>query len=425
MDDFSKLKESVAEYTTKVSEELSPNSTVNLNYLDFTDFNAKSERIISGEYIFEVEQKFLKEATKIIGFSSPSSSGLVTITMFKDKIKLASFNTSVFLEEFIPLVNPNANIDKISFHFDRELLNKVALKFVDSKIKFKYMAEKGILVVCSGNTRLELAVSVDLNLIVDYHLKLNNPTYLGKVNTERLKDAVKYLSYFVQKEGAKKNLLQADCMNKVLYGGSYTSVGIYKSRKFEHMNFKVKHEQLGSLVKILSNFNPKNTHFFETENYYLLRDENMYFGFDKSKYTFPSIEKFLKIKLSEDIIVIDRAKLIESLSKLSIVLSKSGSLVRFKIFKEADGTSLFKLFVRDASGKISTDILKIVREKGENELEFIIDLDSFMKVISHFTSEKVCLQYVLNKALVIKDSAKDYEVISNFSLFSIETMNKI
>lgn len=400
---------------------------------NFDDFNTSVWVPDSGEYIFSVEQKYLKEAMRLINVSAHTNSHYIEVQVFRNKMKLAIFNQTIFSEIFIPLVEDclieNTGSKNIYFFIERDVLNKIASRFKDSEIEFVFRSETGVISVNSGNTSLELGVPVKGYTKVNYHAKLKELKHINKVNTNLLKDAVKYVSYFVKKNDMKKYLSQADLKAPMLYGGSFDAVGIYASKEFNKFNCNMKYESLGFLTKILSYFNPENTHLFESDNYYVLRDENLYFGFEKSNYTFPSIKKFIEVNFVKDKLLISRKKLLDSLHKLSIVLSRDKALIKLKVGLVGN-VNYLKLIIKDAGGKTSTDSFEIIRETEDEKikdfgLEFIISFNTFVEVLSHFNSELVTLEYIKNKVLVVKDRGDNYEVFSNFSLFSESCLNKL
>lgn len=429
MDNVSEQINEVNKYIEDVEDEVKEATFLTIDLLNFEDFNREVEIPYSGNYTFEVEQQFLEEAIKIVGVSSQSNvnSGLIEITLFEDKVKLAAFNQISFAEMFIPKVNSSSEEGCIKFYFEKEFLDKIASRLYGSNIIFQLEAEKKLLTVISGETKLKFDIPSEPR-IVNYHLKLKNIVNIDSFDVNLLKDSIKYISYFVRKNDIRKNLSQADCNSRMLYGGSSLSVGIYKSHHFNKLKFDIKYECLNLLFRVLPYFNKHNVGFFESENYYIIRDEKLFFGFEKTRYDFPSITKFLEADIVDDIITLDRKRLIEGINKLSIVLSGKDSLIKFKLTED----NTFHMFVLDKKHKVSTDSFQVERKSVKNSevklntgLEFIIDLDSFMKTVSHFNTKEITLQYVLNKALVVRDTSSDYEVISNFSLFSKESMNKL
>lgn len=425
MGNTDKLEECVDQFIDKVWVEAFKNRDVN----DFGDFNASLYTTDAGEYSFSVDQKLLKEVVKVLNVASHNNI-VFGVQVFKNKVKFHVFNQNIFSEIFIPAVSEieDTKEESVSFLIEKDLLNKVASRFGDSKIHFVYKAEINSLVVSSGNTRLELNLFKG-NKPVNYHAKLKSPDCIGKINPDSLRDAVKYISYFVRRDDRKKNLSQADSQRGMLYGGSHSSVGIYTSSLF-NFAFNIKYDNLSYLYRVLPYFNKENTYLFNTENYYILRDENIYFGFEKSIYRFPPVDKFLSAKISKEKFIVSRGELLDSLNKLSIAILKDRSFIKIGISGLMDNL-VCELFVRDTTGKVSSDKLSAYLEgvsypEGSGALfNAVIELNTFKEVISHFNSDNVCVQYITGKALVIRDVGEGFEAVSNFSLFSETQLNKI
>jgi len=67
-----------------------------------------------------------------------------------------------------------------------------------------------------------------------------------------------------------------------------------------------------------------------TENYYIIRDLNLIFGFERCSYTFPSVEKLFNSK-SETYARVNRDQLRNTLERLSTASMNENLLVEINI----------------------------------------------------------------------------------------------
>lgn len=396
---------------------------------DFKVFATKNSVPLCGTYTFEIEQRFLREGTWITGLTSSiskSSVNAVRVTIFDGSIKLSTFNQSAFSEIVLPTKRtelPEGEAPVPSFIFDQSILAKVAQNFVAEDLKFAFDAERRILVISAGKTRLEFQTYTEVDF-TDYHLKLSEPQYIAKVDTELLKAGIQYSKIFCKKDDTQLAFSLMDSKGAKLVAGNYTALGIFDS-SLEDMGIKVKFEALEAFSKILGRFNAENTHIFSTETYFILRDENLYFGWETTNLEFPSVEGFLSDKSAKDFILVLRDQLLKSLKKLSVVSRDKDTLVKIGVSGKGN-TAKMILSIKDASGKTSRDEIKILRQSIQGETSEFMDQECYVnmagliEIVSHFTSVNCNIRLALPKAVFILDSGEKFKTLTAMVLTSQE-----
>lgn len=396
----------------RVAQELKSGAFGTIDVKDFSAFSAHDTIVSEGVYAFAVEQKFLKEATQVTKFTTMLSKGgfgAVKITLFPTKLRLATFNQSAFSEVFIPLHSTIANIDEgkeIAFIFDQGVLTKIAQSFVDAVIQFSYDAAKSLLTITSGKTQLQLSTYAKLEF-VDYHNKIGSPRYLRQLPPELLRKAINYTSLFVRKDDLQLNMSLLDIRDASVIGGNYASIGVFQSEQFNGLDLRIKYDIIKAFEAIMPRFNTENTHLFETDLFYIVRDENLYFGFEKTQSKFPPIAKFFEMK-APDHVLVPRVQLLNSLYKLSVVSVDRDLLVR-TIISGSGSEATLTLMTKDATGKVSSDVISVLRNSNDlggsdfEEIDIFVSITSFIRVVSHFESANAQLEVLGRKALVIKD----------------------
>jgi hypothetical protein len=351
---------------------------------------------------------------KVFSNSQSNSHSCLKFNLFKNKLKLSLFCQFSFIEIILPLLGEfnSEGVDQkenIFFTLDFNIMFKISQEFVDSNLKVRFDSEKNLIQVFSNQTKLELEANKER--AIEYHTKIQGIKYIKKVDLNIIQESIKYISHFVCKNNLQKFLSLAEFRDSYLCGGSYSNIGVYQSDKFENLHFKVSYENLSLLSRLPNYFNLENTHLFETEDYFIFRDENLYLGIEKVNFSFPSIEKFLNFK-SNETIILSRENLLSSIRKLAIVL-EDGVKINFKISR---GNNL-KLWVKDLSGKVSTDNMEIQRKDEKFEdIEFSIELEPFRKVLNHFKNPNVYLELIDTKALILIDEIGGEIITSYFNL---------
>lgn len=416
---FDDLVEGGEETVAALHAELKTTEFGSLDVKDFTEFSASDYTPTEGEYVFSIEQKWLREATSVMRLvsqvSSRGCSNGTKVTVFKDKVRLATFNQAAFSEIFVPTFSKQFALEKeISFVFDLGVLSKIASSFGDAIIEFKFLAKAGLLEIASGNTRLELS-TVPSEDFVDYHSKISNPEMLATLDPLAFKSGLSYIIPFVQKDEVSANLSLIDVRNGVMIGGAHTAIGLYQHKSLEDLNFKVKFEVMGTLEKLMSRFHQTNTHLFNAGAFYIIRDENLYLGFEKSQFDFPAIHTYQNAVMKESILV-QRSDLVSSLNKLSVVSVDRKMLVRLDISGVGKDVQ-FKLTTTDAAGRESSDKLSGFRqaEGGGSASQLqpqacYVTLQSLLRVCSHFETANVNIKFDESgstRVLYLEDTDED------------------
>lgn len=399
--DFSDLVEGGAEVLAEVNESMKTGEFGSLDVNDFTDFSVSDYTPSEGEYTFSVEQKWLRESTGVMkmvsAISSRGQGGGLKVTLYRGKIRLSTFNQAAFGEIFLPVFSGLRDLEQeVSFIFDLGVLAKIASSFGDAVIGFTYDAGKSLLTLQAGQTRLELSTYPPEDF-VNYHDKLEEPTLISRLDPVAFKSALKYAGTFVKKDDISANLAIVDIRDGLVIGGSASSVGLYSSKFLEGLNFKVKYEVLGVLEKLLARFHATNTHLFDAGNFYLLRDENMFLGFEKSQFEFPSVDTFRNAELVESLLV-PRPELIGSLNKLSVVSIDRDMQVCMSINGSGKDVE-FSLSTTDSSGRKSTDRLQAHRSaEGDftpadlKKQVFYVGLHALLKICGHFETANIAIK---------------------------------
>jgi len=391
---------------------------------DFYDFRNDGDPIEEGEITFTVDCKYLKYACGVLKHvytGSKLNPGLIKIAVFQTQLKFSGFTSSAFGSVFIPLTKqtefPENTLPGISFIFDYNTLAKITNSFEKHTLTFVYTAEKKLLTMDCGNTHLEL-VTKDNNEFVQFLNKIKEITPVDcTINMEILQESLNYLSLFIKKDNIQENITILECRDSAIVGGNYAGIGMIQSDSLNKVPLKLKHDVVPTVLKILPYFYPTNIKLFETEGYYLLRDQNLYLGIEKTNISFPPLKHLLTSKI-EDSYIIPRAVMLSALQKLSVVTEEKDALISFKISGK-NPQSFLTLSLKDNNGRKSKDIISISR-RDTTEIydthEYFVNIDSLFKTFSFFKSPEIQIQEIKDKAILVKDATTQYSCITILSI---------
>lgn len=376
---------------------------------DFGDFKIQGKYPSSGEYSFSIESKYLKYACGILKHTAVGGKlgkTTVKVLMFKNQLKMSGCNHISFAEVFVPLSCNSAIEEPVFFVFDFNILQKITNSFEKSVLDFTYFANKLLIKVVSGNTCLELPTNPEIDF-ERYAVKIKDIKETPcLMNVPLLKTAFDYISLFLKKDDNQPHNSLIECRDKTFLGGNTFNIGLFYSEVLDKNPMKLKYDALGICNKILPYFYPSSVKLFETENYYILRDQNVYVGFGKVPESFPSVKGLIGTKV-DDSYVVSRESLIKALDKLSVVTINKDNLVKMKVTSASPGstqtTSLVLEVAVGDSGRSSKDILPILREAQKETRVYFVNLEMLQKTLSFFKTKDVKFFEMKDKAILIKD----------------------
>ena len=106
--------------------------------------------------------------------------------------------------------------------------------------------------------------------------------------------------------------------------------------------------------------NPEKTFLLETDSYYILRDDNIFFGFERYAHSFPALDQFFKIP-SESYVLVPRSQLLTGLLTISVFRTEPDDFVQLHVEGAGTDTRL-KMTTRNLAGVPSTTTLVCSRQ---------------------------------------------------------------
>lgn len=404
---------------------------------EFPAFDVHHVTPTEGEYLFAVEQKFLKEATAATGLATAGAHpyGTTNLTIYAHQLRLQTFNQAAFCEVFIPLTQHSSNPrlepgHEISFVFDHAALAAVANTFPGAIINFRFAATTKMLHIEQGEVQAR-EVTFNQETFPDYHVKIGTKRLIGKVNPVILRQGVAYLQLFAQKDDVQANLSLIEVRDGAVIGGSSAALGSFSSPLFNNLKLKIKYEFIAPLEKMLARFNPERTFLLETDSYYILRDDNLCFGFERYAHSFRPFGKLLIIP-SEAYVLVPRSQLLTRLLQIAVFCPNSDALVQLHVEGAGPHTQLH-LTTRILDDAPSTTTLECSRQAHPSYAatanfpvwDLFLNIHAFIKIVTSFNSAHVQFEILGSKAVLVSDAGDGFEAKTLLAASTAEQVAKL
>ena len=410
----------------KVSESLKKTNFAKLNISDLSEFQIPSIAPVEGEYQFTVEQGHLKEAilsTKMTSITK-NTPNPARLTLSKDKLRVSTFNPSSFSEYIIPLLKPAENVqdgESIRFIFDHNILTKIANTFTEDVIVMRVFPKQQLCKVIAGKTNLEISIYPDSEF-ADFQGRLQSSVLKNKIYPETIRKAIQFIYPFSMRDDLKPNFSMIEIRDGMAVGGTTIALATVTSQFFKDTNLKIRYELLMGLEKVLQFFDSDNTYLFESETHYIIRDENVMCGFEKTPYTFLDINGILQAPRSTKTLLIPRDILQNTLQKLSVV-SVDRKLPVTISYRGLNNDATMTLMTQDSTGKQSKDTISIAvkdssTEPNTDEHTFKVTLNALLKAISNHDVPNIELFEIEGQAVLLEDIYEDNRYLTILSIFN-------
>jgi hypothetical protein len=258
-------------------------------------------------------------------------------------------------------------------------------------------------------------VTLNPKTFTDYHVKIGTNRLIGKVNPVILRQGVAYLQPFARKDDVQANLSLIEVRDGAVIGGSPAALGSFSSPLFNNLNLKIKYEIIAPLEKMLARFNPERTFLLETDNYYILRDDNLCFGFERHAHDFPALGKFFKIP-SEAYVLVPRSRLLTRLLQIEVFCPDSDAFVQIHVEGAGSDTRLH-LTTRILDDAPSTTTLECSRQAHPSYAAtatfpawgLFVNVHAFIKIVTCFDSAHVQFEILGDEAMRVSDAGDGFE----------------
>lgn len=434
-DDFASMVESddVDATLNNIEMEMKETGFGQVEVTDFTDFNRSGRFIEKGSFEFTVEARYLHGGANImqlVGKVGARNDNVVKIIVMGDRLKLSSYNKVAFSEFLIPTAGKTSIEDgkEIAFVFDLNILQKLAKNLAAGGIiNFVYNANRRELSISEGSTNLILTTRPDVEF-AEFHSQIDTPTLVGQFDPLELRQALKYLQIFSQRDDTQKQMGIVNVDGGIpsadkgrAYGGSHNGIAVYESKGLANIKrLRIPNPAIDPIQKIIARMHPESSHMFTAGKFIILRDQNLYLGFEHTEYSFPEVDRVLEQELT-DKFSLTRANLLAALQKLSIVNSNIEATVRMTLTGIGTAANL-KLEMPDNSGKISSDSIPVSRElKYEQDHVFEVHIAVLKRTLDHFKTENVILEPTA-KSILVCDDAADYNATTVLTLITPEVL---
>ncbi len=337
----------------------------------------------------------------------------VKITLFRTRLRVQKSNEQSFAEYTIPLAehSPSLTTERdfpVAFLFNHTRLLRIVRRFPEQMetVEFTYLPTTQTLTFHTEDPEDPPTIS----RFRDYrHLIPPNPHRLGPVNPVVLGHAVSYAAVFAQENETTAALNMIELRGGTMYGGTRLHMGAMDLAELRGLDLKIKFDFIKPLEQMLTRFNAGATYLYETEQFIILRDESLFYGFARYSFSFPHIEDMYQHP-SDNHVLVPRNQLSTSLALLAAVLNHEDRLVEVSVTGEAMDARL-NLITREPSGKPCRDYLRVRRQVNPDHKKsafpawhFYVDLAVWQKLVDEFDSTNVTLEVLNNKVHFVRDT---------------------
>jgi hypothetical protein len=391
---------------------------------DLTQLNTIGEIPSEGEYSFAIAAKQLAEAEPIIEAvasvtrDEPPSKFLLT----RDRVKIVVANRACFAQIVLRPVVPVSDIAdrEIEFLIEQRTLLEMARRLSSGSLSFKYVPSRRCLDVNASN--VDLVLPARLDGFVEHIFRIP-PKEIKKVSPVRFINALEFVSFYANRDYAHPTLFQIEVQPEtiasaaylegrelgVAVAGSHRGLGIFDCPDLAGFDFIMPIQPvLSALTGVLWRLHFDHAHLLNFEDYVLLRDQNVSFGFRKGGSRFFEIKRFFSEK-ADELVVAPRQEIVSILKKLAVVDPDLELLVRVTLTGDGIYGNL-KLEVRDRAGRKSFDAVEVCRRSTNPvlplithefpKIEFCVSLSMLLRTLQHLNSEKIWLEPLVKRVRV-------------------------
>ncbi|RPJ50213.1 MAG: hypothetical protein EHJ95_07560, partial [Methanobacteriota archaeon] len=274
----------VGEVMAAIDLEMKESGFGGIDIADFTDFNKTGEFTEQGTHTFSVEARHLFQATNVMRLIAQVGSrneATVKLTIFRDRLKLASANKVAFAENLIKLATPSNVEDghEIAFVFDGNILAAIAKNLsAGGVINFNYNATTRVLSIQEGSTTLNLTTKTSVDF-AEFHKQIGQPVEVGKFDPLAMRSALLYLELFAYRDDSQRSMgvINIDGGQPIegegrVYGGSHNGIAIYESPGLANIKLRIPNSAIKAIQRIVARMHPEESHMFTAGHFVIFRD---------------------------------------------------------------------------------------------------------------------------------------------------------
>ncbi|MBA3726941.1 MAG: hypothetical protein H0W86_10940, partial [Armatimonadetes bacterium] len=271
-----------------------------LSSLDaFEGFQAGGFTPKTGEYSFRL---VLGEFLSLLALASCTFDarlnrrGLIKMTVSQTLLRAQAYDYAVFSETVLPLdghATGVTNEQPISFTVPSDDL-EIAGKAVNNTVTFTFRPEQARVELVAGNFERPL-VTRSVESFKDFDeatIGVLDPSSRRAIDLQLVRTAIDYVAPAAIEDQTRAHFDLIEFGAGRLVGGDPGAIAIFTAAGLNGLDMRIRYRFINSVRTVLAHLEGQVA-LFETADFYIIRDRETAFGFEKSHASFPDITPML------------------------------------------------------------------------------------------------------------------------------------
>jgi hypothetical protein len=241
-----------------------------------------------------------------------------------------------FSETVLPLRGYATGVTKeqpISFTVPSDDLETAGYA-VDDMVTFTYRPEQARVQIVAGNFERPL-VTRSVDSFKDFDeatIGALDPGSRRTIDPQLVGTAIDYVAPVVSENQTEEHYSLIEFREGRLVGGSRGTIAVFAAARLDGLDTRIRYRFIHPVRTVLTGLDGEAA-LFETPRFYIIRDRETAFGFEKTHKSFPYITHMLSPRSARDRIALDRKRLVHSMLALEAWLGSDAAIVRFQCSK--------------------------------------------------------------------------------------------
>jgi hypothetical protein len=309
-----------------------------LSSLDaFTGFQAGGFTPKTGEYSFQIDSsEFLRllALAKCTFVANSGRRGLIKMTVSQTELRAQAYDFAAFSETILPLKGYATGITKEPITFIVPFDDfETACKALDDTVTFTYRPEQARIEIVAGNFERPL-VTRSVESFKDFDeatIGALDPGSRRTIDPQLVGAAIDYVAPAVYEDQTKEQFNLIEFREGQLVGGSLGAIAVFAAAGLNGLDMRIRYRFIDPVRTVLPLLDGQAA-LFETPRFYIIRDRETAFGFEKPHASFP-ITPMPSPRSVRDRIALDRKRVVHGMLALEAWLGNDAAIARFQCSK--------------------------------------------------------------------------------------------
>jgi hypothetical protein len=407
------------EYTSPWLRELAERarSSFGLPSLDaFTGFQAGGFTPKTGEYSFQINSSEFVRLLKLAKCTFVADSGrrgLIKMSVSQCSLRAQAYDHALFSETVLPLKDYATGVTKeqpISFVVPFDDF-ETACKAIDGTATFTYRPEQARIEIVAGNFERPV-VTRSVEGFHDFDEATIGTLDQGSrrtIDPQLIGSAIAYVAPVAVENQTEEHFNLIEFREGRLLGGSRSAIAIFTAAGLNGLGMRIRYRFIDPVRTVLTLLDSEAA-LFETARFYIIRDCNTAFGFEKPSRSFPDITYLLSPRSGRDRFLLASRKsgVVHGLAALEACAAS----VAFQCSKGRGVDARLSFMGQSEDGKKIKVSLYGARHDYSNEKSVVVFFPPrpLRTAAAAFDTPNLCMDlYTANNCLIVTDHEYEEE----------------